>query len=124
MCVAVQKMAEAQMQNLGIYPPLEEPCEGEEDWDHWQREREEGEDTSPTNTAGERESSLSTGCSCHTSSTDNTVVVVVVVFKNTISLSHFNTTDTNQNKRYGEIGFLNMKVILFLLHTLLLYMQR
>lgn len=52
-CVAVQKMAEAHMQNLGVYPPLEDPCEGEEDEDQWQGE--EGEDTSPTKTAGERE---------------------------------------------------------------------
>lgn len=28
---AVQKMAEAHMQNLGVYPALEEPCEGDED---------------------------------------------------------------------------------------------
>lgn len=53
LCVAVQKMAEAHMQNLGVYPPLEDPCEGEEDEDHWQRE--EGDDTSPTKAAGERE---------------------------------------------------------------------
>ncbi|XP_026181898.1 protein phosphatase 1 regulatory subunit 1B isoform X1 [Mastacembelus armatus] len=46
---AVQKMAEAHMQNLGIYPPMEDPCEGEEDEDHLQRE--EGEDTSPTKAA-------------------------------------------------------------------------
>ncbi len=52
LCVAVQKMAEAHMQNLGVYPPLEDPCEGEEDEDNWQRE--EGEDTSPTKAAGER----------------------------------------------------------------------
>lgn len=50
LCVAVQKMAEAHMQNLGVYPPLEDPCEGEEDEDDWQ-----GEDTSPTKAAGERE---------------------------------------------------------------------
>uniref|UniRef100_A0A667YAY9 Protein phosphatase 1 regulatory subunit 1B n=1 Tax=Myripristis murdjan TaxID=586833 RepID=A0A667YAY9_9TELE len=50
---AVQKMAEAHMQNLGVYPPLEDPYEGEEYEDHWQRE--EGEDTSPTKAAGERE---------------------------------------------------------------------
>lgn len=53
LCVAVQKMAEAHMQHLGVYPPLEDPCEGEEDEDHWQGE--EGEDTSPTKAAGERE---------------------------------------------------------------------
>lgn len=53
LCVAVQKMAEAHMQNLGVYPPLEDPCEGEEeeeDGDCWQ-----GEDSSPTKAAGERE---------------------------------------------------------------------
>ncbi|XP_072225727.1 protein phosphatase 1 regulatory subunit 1B isoform X1 [Leuresthes tenuis] len=42
---AVQKMAEAHMQNLGVYP-LEDPCEGEED---------EEEDTSPAKTAGHQE---------------------------------------------------------------------
>ncbi|XP_047213638.1 protein phosphatase 1 regulatory subunit 1B-like isoform X2 [Girardinichthys multiradiatus] len=41
---AVQKMAEAQMQKLGVYP-LEDPCEGEEDEDHW--EGEEGDEASP-----------------------------------------------------------------------------
>lgn len=51
--VAVQKMAEAHMQHLGVYPPVEDPCEGEEDGDHWQGE--EGEDTSPIDAAGERE---------------------------------------------------------------------
>ncbi|XP_070836732.1 protein phosphatase 1 regulatory subunit 1B isoform X4 [Chaetodon trifascialis] len=50
---AVQKMAEAHMQNLGVYPPLEDPCEGEEDEDHWQGE--EGEDTSPTKAADHQE---------------------------------------------------------------------
>ncbi|XP_029364332.1 protein phosphatase 1 regulatory subunit 1B isoform X2 [Echeneis naucrates] len=40
---AVQKMAEAHMQNLGVYAPLEDPCEGDED--------EEGEDPSPTKAA-------------------------------------------------------------------------
>ncbi|KAM9843683.1 protein phosphatase 1 regulatory subunit 1B isoform 2-T2 [Aulostomus maculatus] len=43
---AVQKMAEAHMQNLGVYPPLEDPCEGEEDEDQWQRE--EGDGRSPS----------------------------------------------------------------------------
>ncbi|XP_028268659.1 protein phosphatase 1 regulatory subunit 1B isoform X2 [Parambassis ranga] len=43
---AVQKMAEAHMQHLGVYPPLEDPCEGEEDEDHC--EGEEGEEASPT----------------------------------------------------------------------------
>ncbi|XP_019949902.1 protein phosphatase 1 regulatory subunit 1B isoform X2 [Paralichthys olivaceus] len=47
---AVQKMAEAQMQKLGVYPPLEDPCEGEEDEDQW-----EGEDTSPTKAADHQE---------------------------------------------------------------------
>ncbi|XP_074512305.1 protein phosphatase 1 regulatory subunit 1B isoform X2 [Sebastes fasciatus] len=46
---AVQKMAEAHMQHLGIYPPLEDPCEGEEEEDYWQRK--EREDTSPTKAA-------------------------------------------------------------------------
>uniref|UniRef100_A0AAQ4PMX6 Protein phosphatase 1 regulatory subunit 1B n=1 Tax=Gasterosteus aculeatus aculeatus TaxID=481459 RepID=A0AAQ4PMX6_GASAC len=46
---AVQKMAEAHMQHLGVYPPVEDPCEGEEDGDHWQGE--EGEDTSPIDAA-------------------------------------------------------------------------
>ncbi|XP_058509837.1 protein phosphatase 1 regulatory subunit 1B isoform X2 [Solea solea] len=55
---AVQKMAEAQMQKLGVYPPLEDPCEGEEDEDLL--EREEREDTSPTKAAGEREGSVLT----------------------------------------------------------------
>ncbi|XP_053193919.1 protein phosphatase 1 regulatory subunit 1B isoform X2 [Scomber japonicus] len=50
---AVQKMAEAHMQNLGVYPPLEDPCEGEEDEDY--RQGEEGEDTSPTKAADHHE---------------------------------------------------------------------
>ncbi|XP_029997003.1 protein phosphatase 1 regulatory subunit 1B isoform X2 [Sphaeramia orbicularis] len=50
---AVQKMAEAHMQNLGVYPPLEDPCEGEEDEDDWQGD--EGEDTSPTKAADHQE---------------------------------------------------------------------
>ncbi|KAM6904675.1 protein phosphatase 1 regulatory subunit 1B [Xenentodon cancila] len=45
---AVQKMAEAHMQNLGVYP-----LEGEEDEDHWQGE--EGEDASPAKTADHHE---------------------------------------------------------------------
>ncbi|XP_017284968.1 protein phosphatase 1 regulatory subunit 1B isoform X1 [Kryptolebias marmoratus] len=45
---AVQKMAEAQMQKLGVYP-LEDPCEGEEDEDDWQEEA--GEEASPTQAA-------------------------------------------------------------------------
>ncbi|XP_010738259.1 protein phosphatase 1 regulatory subunit 1B isoform X2 [Larimichthys crocea] len=47
---AVQKMAEAHMQNLGVYPAFEDPCEGEEDEDQWQ-----GEDTSPTKVADHQE---------------------------------------------------------------------
>ncbi|XP_059204323.1 protein phosphatase 1 regulatory subunit 1B isoform X2 [Centropristis striata] len=50
---AVQKMAEAHMQHLGVHPTLEDPCEGEEEEDHWQRE--EGEDTSPTKAADHQE---------------------------------------------------------------------
>ncbi|XP_068192090.1 protein phosphatase 1 regulatory subunit 1B isoform X2 [Antennarius striatus] len=50
---AVQKMAEAHMQNLGVYPPLEDPCEGEEDEDDWKRE--EGEDGSPAKAADHQE---------------------------------------------------------------------
>ncbi|XP_078140821.1 protein phosphatase 1 regulatory subunit 1B isoform X2 [Centroberyx gerrardi] len=50
---AVQKMAEAHMQNLGVYPPLEDPSEGEEYEDHWQRE--EGVDTPPTKAADHQE---------------------------------------------------------------------
>ncbi|XP_013878280.1 protein phosphatase 1 regulatory subunit 1B isoform X1 [Austrofundulus limnaeus] len=49
---AVQKMAEAQMQKLGIYP-LEDPCEGEEDEDDWQEE--EGEEGSPVEAADRSE---------------------------------------------------------------------
>nr|XP_015804377.2 protein phosphatase 1 regulatory subunit 1B isoform X1 [Nothobranchius furzeri] len=49
---AVQKMAEAHMQKLGVYP-LEDPCEGEEDEDHWQGE--EGEEESPTTAADHQE---------------------------------------------------------------------
>ncbi|XP_008292468.1 protein phosphatase 1 regulatory subunit 1B isoform X2 [Stegastes partitus] len=47
---AVQKMAEAHMQNLGVYPPLEDPCEGEED-----EEDQEGEEASPTKAADHQE---------------------------------------------------------------------
>nr|XP_043907407.1 protein phosphatase 1 regulatory subunit 1B isoform X2 [Solea senegalensis] len=50
---AVQKMAEAHMQKLGVYPPLEDPCEGEEDEDLL--EREEREDTSPAKAADQKE---------------------------------------------------------------------
>uniref|UniRef100_A0A3Q0RK81 Protein phosphatase 1 regulatory subunit 1B n=1 Tax=Amphilophus citrinellus TaxID=61819 RepID=A0A3Q0RK81_AMPCI len=46
---AVQKMAEAHMQKLGVYPPLEDPCEGEEDEDYLKGE--EGEDAAPTKAA-------------------------------------------------------------------------
>ncbi|XP_011602480.1 protein phosphatase 1 regulatory subunit 1B isoform X2 [Takifugu rubripes] len=51
---AVQKMAEAHMQNLGVYPPLEDPCEGEEDEDCWQ-----GEDWSPTKAADHHQTDTS-----------------------------------------------------------------
>uniref|UniRef100_A0A1A8FSC3 Protein phosphatase 1 regulatory subunit 1B n=1 Tax=Nothobranchius korthausae TaxID=1143690 RepID=A0A1A8FSC3_9TELE len=52
---AVQKMAEAHMQKLGVYP-LEDPCEGEEDEDYWQGEEgEEGEEESPTTAADHQE---------------------------------------------------------------------
>ncbi|XP_029014182.1 protein phosphatase 1 regulatory subunit 1B isoform X2 [Betta splendens] len=50
---AVQKMAEAHMQSLGVHPPLEDPCEGEEDEERWEGER--GEDMSPTKTADHQE---------------------------------------------------------------------
>ncbi|KAM4536200.1 protein phosphatase 1 regulatory subunit 1B isoform 1-T1 [Fundulus diaphanus] len=46
---AVQKMAEAQMQKLGVYP-LEDPCEGDEEEDHW-----EGEEASPAKAADHQE---------------------------------------------------------------------
>uniref|UniRef100_A0A669DU51 Protein phosphatase 1 regulatory subunit 1B n=1 Tax=Oreochromis niloticus TaxID=8128 RepID=A0A669DU51_ORENI len=52
---AVQKMAEAHMQKLGVYPPLEDPCEGEEDEDYLKGE--EGEDAAPTKAAVKRHSS-------------------------------------------------------------------
>uniref|UniRef100_A0AAX7SSQ5 Protein phosphatase 1 regulatory subunit 1B n=1 Tax=Astatotilapia calliptera TaxID=8154 RepID=A0AAX7SSQ5_ASTCA len=50
---AVQKMAEAHMQKLGVYPPLEDPCEGEEDEDYLKGE--EGEDAAPTKAADRQE---------------------------------------------------------------------
>ncbi|XP_041634562.1 protein phosphatase 1 regulatory subunit 1B isoform X2 [Cheilinus undulatus] len=50
---AVQKMAEAHMQNLGVYPPLEDPFEADEDEDNWQRQ--EGEDTFPAKAADQQE---------------------------------------------------------------------
>ncbi|KAL0992757.1 hypothetical protein UPYG_G00097970 [Umbra pygmaea] len=47
---AVQKMAEAHMQNMGVYPPLEDPFEGEEYDDYpCHEEREQG--FSPTQAA-------------------------------------------------------------------------
>ncbi|XP_020488324.3 protein phosphatase 1 regulatory subunit 1B isoform X2 [Labrus bergylta] len=49
---AVQKMAEAHMQNLGVYPPLEDPFEVDEE-DIWQRQ--EREDTPPTKAADQQE---------------------------------------------------------------------
>ncbi|XP_029944784.1 protein phosphatase 1 regulatory subunit 1B isoform X2 [Salarias fasciatus] len=51
---AVQKMAEAHMQHLGVYPPMEDPCEGEED-------EEEEEEASPNKASGERGSLCWTG---------------------------------------------------------------
>uniref|UniRef100_A0A8K9V4F3 Protein phosphatase 1 regulatory subunit 1B n=1 Tax=Oncorhynchus mykiss TaxID=8022 RepID=A0A8K9V4F3_ONCMY len=49
---AVQKMAEAHMQNLGVYPPLEDPFEGEEYDDYpCHEEREEREERFPTKAA-------------------------------------------------------------------------
>ncbi|RVE69799.1 hypothetical protein OJAV_G00081510 [Oryzias javanicus] len=54
---AVQKMAEAQMQKLGVYP-LEDSFEGEEDEDGWLGE--EGEDAASTITADHQETA-STG---------------------------------------------------------------
>ncbi|KAM6967080.1 protein phosphatase 1 regulatory subunit 1B isoform 2-T2 [Tautogolabrus adspersus] len=52
---AVQKMAEAHMQNLGIYPPLEDPFEVEEE-DIWQRQQ--GEDTAPTKAPDQQEAAI------------------------------------------------------------------
>ncbi|XP_029944783.1 protein phosphatase 1 regulatory subunit 1B isoform X1 [Salarias fasciatus] len=45
---AVQKMAEAHMQHLGVYPPMEDPCEGEED-------EEEEEEASPNKASDHHE---------------------------------------------------------------------
>ena len=58
MCVcgvytAVQKMAEAHMQHLGIYPPMENPYEREEYDDY--RGREEGGTSSLKKATGEAE---------------------------------------------------------------------
>ncbi|XP_030591873.1 protein phosphatase 1 regulatory subunit 1B isoform X2 [Archocentrus centrarchus] len=53
---AVQKMAEAHMQKLGVYPPLEDPCEGEEDEDYLKGE--EGEDAAPTKAADCQETAI------------------------------------------------------------------
>ncbi|KAM9779880.1 protein phosphatase 1 regulatory subunit 1B [Neosynchiropus ocellatus] len=50
---AVQKMAEAHLQHLGVYPPLEDPSEGEEDEDSWQREK--GEAQAPAKAADHQE---------------------------------------------------------------------
>lgn len=44
-------MAEAHMQNLGVYPPLEDPCEDEEG----EQEAEAGGAASPAKAAGETE---------------------------------------------------------------------
>lgn len=43
-------MAEAHMQNLGVYPPLEDPCEDEEE------AQEKGGEASPAKASGETES--------------------------------------------------------------------
>ncbi|XP_047427101.1 protein phosphatase 1 regulatory subunit 1B isoform X2 [Mugil cephalus] len=48
---AVQKMAEAHMQNLGVYPPLEDPCEGEEEEEEEEDEDWQGEESSPAKAA-------------------------------------------------------------------------
>ncbi|XP_028311724.1 protein phosphatase 1 regulatory subunit 1B [Gouania willdenowi] len=52
---AVQKMAEAHMQHLGVYPPLEDPCEGEEDEDEDEEDYRKGEEASPTKAADHHE---------------------------------------------------------------------
>ncbi|XP_020781976.1 protein phosphatase 1 regulatory subunit 1B-like isoform X2 [Boleophthalmus pectinirostris] len=44
---AVQKMAEAHMQHLGVYTALEEPCEGDEDEQDWQEEDDHQDTTAP-----------------------------------------------------------------------------
>ncbi|CAJ1076214.1 protein phosphatase 1 regulatory subunit 1B isoform X2 [Xyrichtys novacula] len=56
---AVQKMAEAHMQNLGVYPPFEDPYEvdEDEDEDNWQRQK--GEDVSPAKAADQQETATS-----------------------------------------------------------------
>ena len=71
-------MAEAHMQNLGVYPPLEDPCEGEEDEDNWQGK--EGEDTSPTKAAGEREAL------CQLAATDTTAATLHCTARTTLLL--------------------------------------
>ncbi|XP_057717130.1 protein phosphatase 1 regulatory subunit 1B isoform X2 [Corythoichthys intestinalis] len=56
---AVQKMAEAHMQNLGVRPPLEHPREGEEDDDLWEGAADQQESVSggpPEAAAGAQES--------------------------------------------------------------------
>ncbi|XP_033826864.1 protein phosphatase 1 regulatory subunit 1B isoform X2 [Periophthalmus magnuspinnatus] len=47
---AVQKMAEAHMQHLGVYTALEDPCEDEEeeqDWQDWQGEDDHQDTATP-----------------------------------------------------------------------------
>ncbi len=71
-------MAEAHMQNLGVYPPLEDPCEGEEDEDNWQGK--EGEDTSPTKAAGERKAL------CHLAGTETAATLHTVAARTALLL--------------------------------------
>lgn len=73
LCVAVQKMAEAHMQNLGVYPAFEDPCEGEEDEDQWQ-----GEDTSPTKVAGESEALCQPAATLHTVAANTTLLSLLI----------------------------------------------
>ncbi|XP_074552866.1 protein phosphatase 1 regulatory subunit 1B [Halichoeres trimaculatus] len=54
---AVQKMAEAHMQNLGVYPPLEDPYEVDEDEEDLQRQ--EGADTSLAKAADQQDTATS-----------------------------------------------------------------
>ncbi|CAN9505417.1 unnamed protein product [Ophioblennius macclurei] len=54
---AVQKMAEAHMQHLGVYPPMEDPCEGEEEEEEEEEEEKEEkeEKASPTKASDHNE---------------------------------------------------------------------
>ncbi|XP_056143881.1 protein phosphatase 1 regulatory subunit 1B isoform X2 [Lampris incognitus] len=56
---AVQKMAEAHMQKLGVHPPLEDPSEGEEYEDNWQGE-EDHQQTTPIDQSGKISSGTET----------------------------------------------------------------